>query len=118
MNKLFTNLPKHTGALLYFNFYQIDDNYFPNNTLYFVLNGNTYTQDNTTNLRNLSQLQMSLCGNASADSSFVVQLKDLSHTGNTLDFSVHLTRMGKIGLNNIQLYLLNTTANNLTSYSV
>ena len=61
---------------------------------------------------------MSLCGNASADSSFVVQLKDLSHTGNTLDFSVHLTRMGKIGLNNIQLYLLNTTANNLTSYSV
>jgi hypothetical protein len=118
MSRLFTNLPSHTGAILYFTFYQIDDNYFPNNSLSFVFNGNTYTQDNLTGVPQLSTLKMQLCGNASADSMFTMQLKDNMHTAPTLDFALKLNRMGKIGITNLQLYLLNTASNNITSYSL
>ena len=111
MTRNFTNLPSHTGIVLYFTFWQIDDNYFPNNDLVFTLNNQRYTITNITNISSLSVLQMNLCGNTSLDSRFVVQLKDARHSGSSLDFGVHLNRMGKIGISNIQLYLLNSVTN-------
>ena len=52
---------------------------------------------------------MNLCGNNSFDSKFVIQLKDPVHAASSLDFAIHLNRMGKIGISNIQLYLLGAT---------
>lgn len=109
MNRTFTNLPRHTGVALYFTFWQIDENYFPNDSLAFVLNGVRYTVNNITNISALSNLKMDLCGNSSLDSRFVVQLEDAGHTVTSLDFSVYLNRMGKIGISNLQLFLMNST---------
>ena len=39
-----------------------------------------------------------------------MQLKDPTHTATNLDFAILLNSMGKIGVSNIQLYLLGTTA--------
>jgi hypothetical protein len=112
MRRQYTGLPSHAGVVLYFTLFQIDGDYLPNGTLAFDLNGRHYTVDNITNITQLSALRVSLCGNSTLDSQFVVQLKDTSHTATTLDFAVHLSTAGKIGISNIQLYLLGATANN------
>jgi hypothetical protein len=44
MSRQYTNLNTHTGVILYFTLYQIDDNYFPNNSLSFTLNSKVFTQ--------------------------------------------------------------------------
>jgi len=59
-----------------------------------------------------------LCGNSSWDSKFIVQLKDDSHNSDTLDFSINVNRMAKIGINNVQLYLINVAASSATKYNV
>jgi len=110
MSRSFTNLPKHTGVAVYFTFWQIDDNYFPGDNLAFVLSGVRYTVNNITNISALSNLKMDLCGNSSLDSRFVVQLNDNAHTASDLNFSVHLSSMGKIGISNFQLYLLSSSS--------
>jgi hypothetical protein len=58
-------------------------------------------------LTSYSILQTELCGNSSLDSSFVVRLNDSNHKDSTLDLKINLNRPGKIGINNLQLYLLN-----------
>lgn len=108
MRRQFTGLPEHTGVLLYFTLFQIDDNYLPNGSLSFTLGDKKYTEDNITNLTQLGSLRMNLCGNSSLDSSFVVELRDPSHTASVLEFGLHLNRMGKIGLNNLQFFLTNS----------
>ena len=118
MSRVFSNLPPHTGAVLYFMLYQIDDNYFPNNSLSFTFNSKTYTQDNLTNISQYANIKLQICGNSSWDSKFVVTLKDDLHTASTLDFAVNVNRMAKIGFNNVQLYLLNSTTTSATSYKV
>ena len=50
MRRQFTSLPAHTGVILYFTFWQIDQNYFPNNNLVFELNGQQYSENNITNI--------------------------------------------------------------------
>lgn len=108
MYKNFTNLPTHKGVILYFTLFQIDDNYFNDNSLTFKLDSKNYTQTDIPNFSTLNQLSMNLCGNTSLDKKFIVELKDANHGDNSLSFSLQLSRMGKIGINNMQLYLLNT----------
>lgn len=107
MRRQFTNLPQHRGVVLYFILYQIDGNYFDSNALSFTLNGQDYTSSNIPNLSTLNTLRSDLCGNSTQDSRYVLQLKDTSHTESTLDFAVNLASSGKIGISDIQLYLLN-----------
>jgi hypothetical protein len=47
-----------------------------------------------------------------------VQLTDDAHNADTLDFSINVNRIVKIGINNVQLYLLNIPANTATDYKV
>lgn len=99
MNRTFTGLPAHTGVALMFDFYQIDD-YANDQSVKFILNSNTtvYTPSN---------LKMNLCGNSSPDAVVPVYLTDTGHQGSTLTFQITTSRMGKLGINNIMLYMLN-----------
>lgn len=63
-------------------------------------------------------MKTQLCGNSSWDSKFVVQLRDETHNSDTLDFSINVNRMAKIGINNVQIYLLNIAPNTSTNYKV
>lgn len=63
-------------------------------------------------------MKTQLCGNSSWDSKFVVQLRDDLHNTDTLDFSINVNRMVKIGINNVQLYLLKIPANTATKYKI
>jgi hypothetical protein len=101
MNRTYTNLPAHNGIALFFNFYQIDD-YAPNNSsVYFILNSK-YIPYNSSNLK------MNICGNSSADVIVPTYLQDLTHTDSILKFEIHFNSMGKIGINNVILFLLNS----------
>ena len=110
MRRQFTNLPQHGGVILYFTLYQIDGNYFDSNSLSFTLNNQTYTASSITNLTSLNTLRSNLCGDSTPDTQFILQLKDVTHTGANLDFAVHLSSAGKIGISNLQLYLLNAVS--------
>lgn len=100
MNRTYTNLPAHNGIALFFDFYQIDD--YPTNdgSVYFVLDSKVipYTTSN---------LKTNICGNSSADAIVPTYLQDLTHTDSSLQFEVHFNSMGKIGINNVILFLLN-----------
>lgn len=63
-------------------------------------------------------MKTQFCGNSSWDSKFVVQLKDDSHNSDTLDFSINVNRMAKIGINNVQLYLINVAVSTAKNYKV
>lgn len=118
MRRRYTGLPSHSGVIVYFTLYQIDENYLANNSLTFTLGSQTYTVDNITNLTSYSRLQTELCGNTSMDSSFVVKLNDSNHKDSTLDFRINLNRSGKIGINNLQLYLLNNNVQSSPPFEV
>lgn len=118
MRRTYSGLPSHTGVILYFTLYQIDDDYLANNSLTFSLGSQVYGVDNVTNLSSYSGLRMELCGNSSLDSAFVVKLNDSAHKDSTLNFKLHLNRMGKIGINNLQLYLLNNNVQSSPPFEV
>lgn len=100
MKRTFTGLPAHSGIAVAFQFYQIDD-YANDESVKFILNNNT-------NIYRPSNLKMDLCGNSSPDAIAPVYLTDNAHTASTLDFAVKIDRMGKIGIRNLMVYLLNT----------
>jgi hypothetical protein len=99
MKRTFTGLPPHTGVTLFFDFYQIDD-YANDDSVKFILNSNT-------TIYHPSNLKMNLCGNISADAVVPVYLTDTQHNSATLDFEVRIDRMGKIGISNIMVFMLN-----------
>jgi len=101
MQRTYTNLSPHNGIALFFDFYQIDDYVQNNSTVYFILNSVhiPYTPSN---------LKMNLCGNSSADAIVPMYLQDNTHTDSSLTFEVHIDSMGKIGINNVVLFLLNS----------
>jgi len=78
MKRTITGLPPHSGVILFFHFYQIDD-YSPDQSVYFVLNSKVipYTPSN---------LKMNLCGNSSADAIVPIYLQDNTHSADTLTF--------------------------------
>ena len=59
-----------------------------------------------------------MCGNSTQDTRFVLQLKDTTHTGATLDFTVDLASAGKIGISDVQLYLLGGVAGGSAPFEV
>jgi hypothetical protein len=86
MNRTFTGLPSHSGVVLLFYFYQIDD-LAPGSVLFTLMN---------------------LCGNASADAKVPIRLVRELHRKSTLDFRVRMDSMGKFGISHVMLYLLGT----------
>lgn len=65
MNRTFTGLPSHSGVVLLFYFYQIDD----------LAPGSVqFTLDSEDTPYTLSSLRMNLCGNASADAKVPIRL--------------------------------------------
>jgi hypothetical protein len=109
MKRTFKNLPSHTGVAVAFQFYQIDD-YAEDESVKFILN-------NSTTIYKPSNLKMDLCGNSSPDAIVPIYLTDPFHTASTLDFQVAIDRMGKLGIRNLMVFLLNT-AGGAPSYSV
>lgn len=95
---------------MFFHFYQIDD-YLNDESVKFVLNSKTtvYTPSN---------LKMNLCGNITADAIVPVYLTDSTHSTSNLDFEVSIARMGKIGVKNIMVYLLNSGNGNTPPFSI
>lgn len=65
MNRTFTGLPSHTGVVLLFYFYQIDE--LDPDSIHFTL-------DSVDTAYQLSPLRMNLCGNASADAKVPIRL--------------------------------------------
>ena len=116
MRRQFTNLPQHNGVLLYLTLYQIDGNYLNSNSLSFTLNNKVVS--NITNLTALNSLRSDICGNSSLDSGFVVGLRDDTHTGATLDLVINLNTSGKIGIANVEVYLLNGVASTAAPFEV
>lgn len=109
MKRTFKNLPAHTGVAVAFQFYQIDD-YAEDESVKFILNNSTTTYKP-------SNLKMDLCGNSSPDAIVPIYLTDTSHAASTLDFQVSIDRMGKLGIRNLMVFLLNT-AGGAPPYSV
>lgn len=109
MKRTFNDLPAHTGVVVVFEFYQIDD-YAEDESVKFILN-------NSTTIYKPSNLKMDLCGNSSPDAIVPIYLTDPAHTASTLDFQVSIDRMGKLGIRNLMVFLLNN-AGGVPSYSV
>jgi hypothetical protein len=99
MKRTFTGLPSHSGVAVAFQFYQIDD-YANDESVKFILN-------NVTTVYKPSNLKMDLCGNSSSDAVVPVYLTDTTHSASTLDFQISIDRMGKLGIRNLMVYLLN-----------
>jgi hypothetical protein len=99
MKRTYRNLPTHSGVAVAFQFYQIDD-YADDDSVKFTLN-------NITTVYRPSNLKMDLCGNSSPDAIVPVYLTDPSHSAPTLDFQVSIDRMGKLGIRNLMVFLLN-----------
>ena len=99
MNRTFTGLPSHSGVVLLFYFYQIDD---------LAPGSVTFTLDSEDTPYQLSPLRMNLCGNASADAKVPIRLVRELHRKSTLDFRVRMDSMGKFGISHVMLYLLGT----------
>jgi hypothetical protein len=98
VTKRITGIPAHTGIVILFNFFQIDD-YVRDDSVRFRFGSNQ-------TIYQPSNLKMNLCGNKTADAIVPMYLQDTLHTGSTLDFEIQFTRMTKFGINNFMLYLL------------
>lgn len=109
MQRIFSNLPSHTGVRVFFHFYQIDD--IAPGSVRFILNGNEIPYTPILQRRQI-------CGNNTPDGISSIYLEDLTHEEGTVNLTITAEHFSKIGVNDLLLFLLNCPSCQAIGYNV